>query len=1079
MILEDAALRRLVARAATLGERLGAPFEALAPATTDEREQAEARLRRWKTGSALGDEALFARRIAWDGLTPERALAIANGVRLADGAPLPGWTRWLQAGLSRAGQLADLDRAGLAARWAFLKPDEPCAFEQAFAPFVEAGTDEVRARVPDLDALAARPAVADMQRHLLQWLCAAGAETLGVEFNLARSLAPVGAGFQVYWFGMPAAGTPGTERYDAFVRGLLGGGLHKVVEEYAFLGRLLGRFTELWIEATVEFLDRLRADRGELQRAFGEGRELGRVDAAHAGLSDRHRGGRTTWRVRFESGVECIYKPKGLESERAFLALLEWLNAHGAPLPLHVFRAVHRPTHGWVEIVRPAPCDDEAAVARYYRRAGHMLALAYVLDGSDFHHENVIASGEHLVFIDLETILCHRVRDLGFEEEGASSLANRVFYWDSVFRTALLPRWEFGSGGEAYDVSGLGGVASQATSFSRKAWRHINTDGMELAREVLKTQPSLNVVRLGDQVVSPAAHVEEMVTGFAEMHRLLRERHSELMAGPLGAMARLPLRFIYRHTKVYTVLLGSYLLPQFLRDGFDASLQVDRLARPLLHTPEPHPFWPLVASESRQLLQGDIPLLGSWAHRDALEMDAGEELPAFFAEPSFDSLARRLPALDEADLARQVQYLRASFQAPDPGRPALRADDDGEPPALSDEQLVEAAIRLGDEMEASAIRAGGTATWITLQYHAEAQRWQLQPMAPRLYDGVAGTALFLAGLHRVSGHEGAGKLAREAFRGTLDQLEPNWFRLLFEPGVGAGLGATSLLYGLLRGGELLGDDEFVDAAVRGASAVTPERIAQDARLDLLGGAAGAAIVLLELHRARGGEALLELAVTCGRHLLAKRRGDGPRAWPTLNAALLCGLSHGAAGIVLALERLHAATGEREFLEAALEGRAWENAAWDEAEGNWPDFRHPKTARGHAFQATWCHGAPGIGLARCARPGGPDEEAQRDVLRAVEKTLATRVPELDHLCCGELGRVELLLEAGRQAGRADWVAEGRRRIDAVVHAASRRGRYALGFESGPNVPPFFQGTAGIGWALLRAARPELPSVLLWQ
>jgi hypothetical protein len=35
-----------------------------------------------------------------------------------------------------------------------------------------------------------------------------------------------------------------------------------------------------------------------------------------------------------------------------------------------------------------------------------------------------------------------------------------------VLRTALLPEWQFGSKGQIYDVSGLGGVSQQKTSFN-------------------------------------------------------------------------------------------------------------------------------------------------------------------------------------------------------------------------------------------------------------------------------------------------------------------------------------------------------------------------------------------------------------------------------------------------------------------------------------------------------------------------------------------------------------------------------------------------------------------------------------
>lgn len=1088
MKLDDATLVRIVEESATLQERIGPCFEPVPPEAGAETERARDRLQRWKAGTALGDDATFARRLDWDGLSSEQALAIANRVRLADGAPLPGWTGWLRAGLLRASELEGLERREIEARCRFFRADEPCAFEHVFAPFVLEAGARLKERAADLDDLIAPEAQSEMERHLLSWLCAVGAETLGLEFNAARSVVPRDAPFVAYWYGTGtgAGATPGTAKYDEFVRGLLAGGLVRVVSEFAYLGRLLGRLSELWLEATLEFVDRLRRDRPDLERSFGGGRALGRVAAAHAGLSDRHRGGRTTWRITFESGAKCIYKPKDLSTERAFLELLAWLNDRGAPLPLRVFEAVYREDHGWVEIVTAAPCPDEAAVSRYYQRAGHMLALAYALEANDFHHENVVAAGEDLVFIDLETILCHRVTPVeGDEPEGAASLANRVFFWDSVFRTALLPRWEFGTGGESYDVSGLGGVLEQATSFRRKAWKHINTDGMELSRETLHTSPSQNVVRIGERRISPLDHVEEMVGGFGEMYRLLWRRRDELFApgGPLREMQRLRVRFLYRHTKIYSTLLNSYLLPQYLRDGFEASLRVDRLARPLLHGEERHPFWSLIAAESADLLQADIPLLEGRVDGDALELGADRRVPGFFAGPSFEALERRFAELSEDDLARQTQYIRSAFHSPDPGLASPSAEPAAGEVALGDDDLVAAAAALAEEARRTAIQGQDTATWIALQYHAEAQRWQLQPMAARMYDGISGTALFLAAAEAAtSGAAGVRPLAMAAFRNVVGYLAPDWARLLFEPGVGAGLGATSLLYALVRGGQQLGEESLVEEAASGAAVVTPERIQADTRLDLLGGAAGAAVALLALHAERPRDEFLDKAVLCGRHLLAHRRAgeeDGPRAWPTLGGALLSGLSHGAAGIVLALERLHAATGDAAFLEAATEGREWENSIFDEAEGNWPDRRFPKGPRGWVFQASWCHGAPGIGLARLARPGGPDATGRRDVERAVQATLKAPPTGLDHVCCGELGRAEFLLDAGRRLGREDLEAEARRRVVQVVAQARARGRYALGFDSGPEVCSFHQGTAGVGWALLRLARPQLPSVLLWE
>ena len=68
---------------------------------------------------------------------------------------------------------------------------------------------------------------------------------------------------------------------------------------------------------------------------------------------------------------------------------------------------LNRDGYGWVEYVEYQPCSDETAVERFYQRAGMLLCSIYVLRGNDCHHENLIASGEHLVLIDMETLLHH------------------------------------------------------------------------------------------------------------------------------------------------------------------------------------------------------------------------------------------------------------------------------------------------------------------------------------------------------------------------------------------------------------------------------------------------------------------------------------------------------------------------------------------------------------------------------------------------------------------------------------------------------------------------------------------------
>src|ERR671915_222589 len=74
---------------------------------------------------------------------------------------------------------------------------------------------------------------------------------------------------------------------------------------------------------------------------------------------------------------------------------------------------------------------------------------------------------------------------------------------------------------------------------------------------------------------------------------------------------------------------------------------------------------------------------------------------------------------------------------------------------------------------------------------------------------------------------------------------------------------------------------------------------------------------------------------------------------------LTGFSHGTAGIAWALLELAALTGEEHFRKAALDAIAYERDLFSPEAGNWPHLGDDN----NPFWVTWCHGAPGIGLAR--------------------------------------------------------------------------------------------------------------------
>ena len=142
-------------------------------------------------------------------------------------------------------------------------------------------------------------------------------------------------------------------------------------------------------------------------------------------------------------------------------------------------------------------------------------------------------------------------------------------------------------------------------------------------------------------------------------------------------------------------------------------------------------------------------------------------------------------------------------------------------------------------------------------------------------------------------------------------------------------------------------------------------------LDVIGGNAGAIPVLLSLSRESGLERCHDLAIALGEELcrtaVEQRSGW---AWEPeaasgsgMGPVPQTGLSHGAGGMGLALFELYSATRRPDFLEIGRGAFAFEDALFDRVNGNWPDLR--RNIERPNFARSWCHGAPGIALARFA------------------------------------------------------------------------------------------------------------------
>ena len=810
--------------------------------------------------------------------------------------------------------------------------------------------------------------------------------------------------------------------------------------------------------------------------------------------------------LHFAGGHRVVYKPRPVGLEECFGDLARWLNARAPALSLAPLRVVARPTHGWLEFAAHAPCAREGDVARFYERCGALLCIAYALNGSDFHFENLIAAGDQPVLIDLETLLSpdFAPTDEPPDQAMADGTARR-FLFDSVLALHMLPQLKVDDSGGAVEVGAFRAGAQPTDDSVVSTWVAANTAAMRPVRVRAPAQRHpANLPMVDGRAVTAREHVEALVVGFRRTYAALLAGRDEVLApgGPIACMRQQRVRFILRNTSLYAALLERCNHPNLLRDGVRRGVELDVLCRTFLTRADRPTIWPVLRAEQEALERLDIPLFTADADSTALVLPTGDVIEGCFRTSAFDMAVRRMRALSPEDEEAQVELhprlvrgrrrgrraraRRSAGGAAGPPREGRRgADSLGHgrrgrrrfhgPRARRRRRHRGARDR---PVARAAVCGGGVG-------RAHVPRGVATLRARR---GASEPARRIRGLRPLPGGAGQGHRRRavrpQGARVTASAPRPpprpatlRARATVYDEDVGAGTGLGSTAYALARLGTLVNDTATMHAAADVAALIDVACVEERDSGDLMAGSAGAILGLLALADAPGGAAL-ERAVALGDHLLRRREGAGATAagyWPGPRGQPETGMAHGHAGIAYALHRLATATGEARFASASADAFAYERTVLG------PELCG--LSGDDDARAAWARGAGGIGLARLAvtRPATDAADAWPDVSpevhAAVRRTRDRLLAGPDTLCCGVMGRTELLLSAGRHLRRPELVAEARGAADHVMARASVDGAYNTGW--GAIAVGLAQGSAGIGYQLLRLAAPDVvPNVLLW-
>lgn len=1130
-------LAQIVAQASSLSECLS-----MQPFAVNDRDPGESqhhpRLEHWCQVVAQGNWEKFTKRLLWDDLNLEQANQLVRSLPPVNPEVLPTWADTLNEIIEAAWLLindpekrAEIFACELKDHHYFVNENEcnhsgttqvdrlpldpgiKLPFKEVLLPAVSVARKKLlnllnsSATLP-LELLSSS-AYFTLERNLLNQLLNLSGKTLEYEFARSR---PLGQNLLNLLRKSTSDRAQIKIQYDVFVQKILQDGLVSFFQHYPVLARLMATTVDFWVETTANFFQRLQINLKEISQVFAPQKSsninLGKVIKINPALSDPHHCGSAVIALTFESGLQLVYKPKGLGAEVAYTQFLEWCNQQGIPLKFKVLKVCDYQTHGWVEFVEHLPCKDEAAAKRFYQRSGMLLCLLYALRVVDCHRENLIAHGEHLVLIDMESIMHQEVSPLAeLQSETEAEITVNSHFADSVLRTGLLPRWEFGKNKRlAYDTSALGSVEAQITAPPEEGG-----ETKDLQFSIPTNIPVLNKFPL-----SPNDYLSEIIKGFEQMYRFLMEKRESLLASntPLLLMKSQRVRFIFRATRIYWTILQKTFAPQYFSNGIDRSIELDILARAFLVTDTKPDAWSIFHAEIKAMEQMDIPYFAAYPDSKDLTIGLDKPIEQYFKDYSYEEVISQIHSLNETNLAQQIEIIQGSFYARvvrnnfinhplslTANLSTLMTTDLSQLHPLTKKQLLQEANRIATEIEQRVIWGkDGSVKWISFAYIPSVEIFQLMPLPEDLYNGNGGIALFLSALDYVRGTQQFHQLSLAAFQPIHKFLQTADFestRRFVRLGIGGGTGLGSIIYALVKVSHFLQEPKLLEDALAIAQLITPELIATDKQFDIIGGAAGAILGLLALYTATKEPSVLAIAINCGQHLLAhqtepKKQFNYPnfptqnpksgKAWHILGQKHYTGFSHGAAGIAYALLQLYAVSQQEAFLTAAIDAITYEHSVFSPTAANWPDFRAFAQQNGQpSFMVSWCHGATGIGLARL---GGlsilKTNEIEQDIEIALQTTQKYSLQDVDCVCCGNFGRIELFQVAAEKLSRPDFKQVAEQRTTWAVNWAEKSGGYKL-----PNLPnsvfspSFFQGTSGIGYELLRLAYPELlPSVLLW-
>lgn len=623
--------------------------------------------------------------------------------------------------------------------------------------------------------------------------------------------------------------------------------------------------------------------------------------------------------VQVTFGANKLYLKNRTSSNADFAHLMwDYIKTHdqdGKLLDLRWEETSTFGNHSWDAQTKRMPLTERSQADKYYQRLGQLLFLAYLLELSDLHYENIIPSGEHPVIIDFETL-------------GAVNMRNNILHADkayigiiesqqeSTLLTGMLPAGSFSD--KIDRVSPLYEAHFQDRSrkivdYAKDTMRFERTGDLRISNSHLPYVGSHEKT----EAISIQGHEESFIKGFVLSYDIFLTCKDDIVKIAKQESASCEARILLRNTRDYGAMLNvlgserghnraDYFIARFQQAGKGLS---DKLLQ----------------SEVDSLLKGYIPAFYASFDSKILRNELDKPVGELEASPQ-ETMLNHMEGLDRQNLSNQKALIDFSLSGiKQMTKKQWSTIHQTATCPKVDAFKIDKAVRSLTNQIQSAQRTGidGSINWESIGVD-DMDSLVLGPLNDGIYNGLDGV-LFALGDYRA----------------------PTWKPLMIEENRGSaysGYISSLLTSARTNSAELM-------------SALS-QAVEKDTVYDVLSGSAG----LILATRSLRGDRWKQFITTAADHLMAKvHYSDGRNpTWPLNSYARAnnASFAHGNAGIGTALMVACQVADTTSYLELAFAAMSTD-AVLKLPNGLWRDTRKqiPEAT------ANWCHGVTGMVITR--------------------------------------------------------------------------------------------------------------------